>query len=295
MDKIELSTEVIGRLTGRTQTEVVELLKSDESESGFLSGDALTKQVETLIGEKFKSISEQQRGRAKREVLSDFEKQVRQNYGVENRELKGLDLVNHLIDSAKSEKGELTPETIKSHPFFREAMKAKNEELQNVNNEFLGYKAEQKNRAVRSEVERKAKALLLGLNPVLSQNEVRKENQLKMFMSTLSGNFSLDGDKIKVLNEKGDEMLDNNYNPINFDSFVKNRASNFFDFHEVDPSKRSPQDKTKHSPNGNGSNGFNFPKFANIEEATVYLRQLKKEDTKKAMAFAQRINDFVKT
>ena len=294
MDKIELSTEVLGRLTGRTQTEVVELLKSDESESGYLQGDDLVKKVENLVGEKFKSISEQQRGRAKREVLTDFEKQLRSTYNVDNRDLKGADLVDHLINSARSEKSELTPDAIKAHPFFREAMKSKNEELQTVTNQFTTYKADQKNRAVRGEVDRKAKGLLLALNPVLSKNETIKENQVKMFLSSLNGNFSVEGENIKVLGEDGNEVLDQNYNPVNFDSFVKNRASSFFDFHEVDPNKRSPQDRTKHSPNGNGSN-FQFPNFANMGDAMKYLHSLKKEDTKKAMAFAKRINEFVKT
>jgi hypothetical protein len=293
MDKIELNLEVIGRLAGKTGPEVVELLKNDESESGFFEGDALQNKIETIIGDKFKRISDQQRGRAKREVLTDFEKQLRQNFGVDNSELRGLDLVNHLVDGAKNAKTELTPDAIKAHPFFRDAMKAKNEELQKISNDFEGYKRDISNKTVRSEVERKARGILLALNPVLSKNETIKDNQVKMFLASLNGNFKIDGDKIKVLNESGEEALDASYNPLGFESLVKNRAASFFDFHEVDPNKSSPGDKTKHStPNGN--NSFSFPTFANTEEAMQYLRQLKKSDLTKAKAFAQNLTNYIK-
>lgn len=294
MDKIELNLEVIGRLAGKTGPEVVELLKNDESESGFLEGDALQSKIENIVGDKFKRISDQQRGRAKREVLTDFEKQIRQNFGVEKDDLQGLDLVKHLVNSKQPQSPELTPEAIKSHPFFREAMKAKNEELQKISNDFEGFKTNQQRQQTRAEVERKARALLLGLNPVLSKDETRKSNQIKLFLSSLNGNFKLDGDQIKVLNDNGEELLDNSYNPINFNSFVKSNAGNFFDFHEVDPSKRSPTDKSQHKAPNNEEKSYNFPTFASMDEAYKHLKTLKKEDTKKALAFAQNINKFVK-
>jgi len=292
MDKIELNLEVIGRLAGKTGPEVVELLKNDESESGYLQGEALQSTIESLIGNKFKSIADQQRGRAKREVLTDFEKQIRSNFGVKNNDLKGLDLVTHLIDSASNKTTELTPEAIKSHPFFRDAMKAKNEELQKLSADFEGFKTDQQRQRVRAEVERKAKSLLLGLNPVLSKNETIKSNQIKLFLQSLNGNFTVDGDQIKVLNYNGDELLDSSYNAVSFDSFVKASAGNYFEFHEVDPNKRSPNDKTKHAPPN--SNGHTFPTFATTEEAAQYLRQLKKTDLAKAKVFASNLANFVK-
>lgn len=292
MEKIELNLDALGRITGKSKQEVVNLLKSDESESGFLQGEALNEKIEGLFGDKFRSISDQQRGRAKREVMSDFEKSLRSQFSIEDGTLKGLELVNHIISSATPKSAELTPDNIKSSPFFRDAMKTKNDELQQLKSQFDSYKTEQTQRAIRSQVDSKAKSILLAMNPVLSKSEAVKDNQVKMFLTSMAGNFKLGEDGIKVLDKDNNELLDGSYNPVTFDQFVRTKAQSFFDFHEVDPSKKSPQDKTQHSTTKSGD--YSFPTFANMNEAMQYLGKLKQEDTKKAMAFAQNIANFVK-
>ena len=173
--------------------------------------------------------------KAKSEVLTDFEKGLKEKFGVES-DKTGLELVEELV-SKKSEggQGDLTEDVIKRSKVFQDMESNLKKQVTTVKTEYEtkineiqdGYKAEK----TFSNVSQKALQIFNGLNPILPQNKTVADNQVKFFVNTLKDfKFDVQDERIVVMDKDGKVIEDGHGNSRSFEDIVKETASGLFEF-----------------------------------------------------------------
>ena len=174
--------------------------------------------------------------KAKSEVLTDFEKGLKEKFGVES-DKTGLELVEELV-SKKSEGGQggdLTEDAIKRSKVFQDMESNLKKQVTTVKTEYEtkineiqdGYKAEK----TFSNVSQKALQIFNGLNPILPQNKTVADNQVKFFVNTLKDfKFDVQDERIVVMDKDGKVIEDGHGNSRSFEDIVKETASGLFEF-----------------------------------------------------------------
>lgn len=174
--------------------------------------------------------------KAKSEVLTDFEKGLKEKFGVES-DKTGLELVEELV-SKKSEGGQggdVTEDAIKRSKVFQDMESNLKKQITTVKTEYEtkineiqdGYKAEQ----TFSNVSQKALQIFNGLNPILPQNKTVADNQVKFFVNTLKDfKFDVQDERIVVMDKDGKVLEDGHGNSRSFEDIVKETASGLFEF-----------------------------------------------------------------
>ena len=174
--------------------------------------------------------------KAKSEVLTDFEKGLKEKFGVES-DKTGLELVEELV-SKKSEGGQggdITEDAIKRSKVFQNMESNLKKQITTVKTEYEtkineiqdGYKAEK----TFSNVSQKALQIFNGLNPILPQNKTVADNQVKFFVNTLKDfKFDVQDERIVVMDKDGKVLEDGHGNSRSFEDIVKETASGLFEF-----------------------------------------------------------------
>ena len=174
--------------------------------------------------------------KAKSEVLTDFEKGLKEKFGVES-DKTGLELVEEVV-SKKSEGGQggdVTEDAIKRSKVFQDMESNLKKQVTTVKTEYEtkineiqdGYKAEQ----TFSNVSQKALQIFNGLNPILPQNKTVADNQVKFFVNTLKDfKFDVQDERIVVMDKDGKVLEDGHGNSRSFEDIVKETASGLFEF-----------------------------------------------------------------
>ena len=174
--------------------------------------------------------------KAKSEVLTDFEKGLKEKFGVES-DKTGLELVEEVV-SKKSEGGQggdLTEDAIKRSKVFQDMESNLKKQVTTVKTEYEtkineiqdGYKAEK----TFSNVSQKALQIFNGLNPILPQNKTVADNQVKFFVNTLKDfKFDVQDERIVVMDKDGKVIEDGHGNSRSFEDIVKETASGLFEF-----------------------------------------------------------------
>ena len=174
--------------------------------------------------------------KAKSEVLTDFEKGLKEKFGVES-DKTGLELVEEVV-SKKSEGGQggdVTEDAIKRSKVFQDMESNLKKQVTTVKTEYEtkineiqdGYKAEK----TFSNVSQKALQIFNGLNPILPQNKTVADNQVKFFVNTLNDfKFDVQDERIVVMDKDGKVIEDGHGNSRSFEDIVKETASGLFEF-----------------------------------------------------------------
>ena len=174
--------------------------------------------------------------KAKSEVLTDFEKGLKEKFGIES-DKTGLELVEEVV-SKKSEGGQggdITEDAIKRSKVFQDMESNLKNQIKTVKTEYEtkineiqdGYKAEQ----TFSNVSQKALQIFNGLNPILPQNKTVADNQVKFFVNTLKDfKFDVQDERIVVMDKDGKVIEDGHGNSRSFEDIVKETASGLFEF-----------------------------------------------------------------
>ena len=174
--------------------------------------------------------------KAKSEVLTEFEKGLKDKFGIES-DKTGLELVEELV-SKKSEGGQggdLTEDAIKRSKVFQDMESNLKKQITTVKTEYEtkineiqdGYKAEQ----TFSNVSQKALQIFNGLNPILPQNKTVADNQVKFFVNSLKDfKFDVQDERIVVMDKDGKVLEDGHGNSRSFEDIVKETASGLFEF-----------------------------------------------------------------
>ena len=174
--------------------------------------------------------------KAKSEVLTEFEKGLKEKFGIES-DKTGLELVEEVV-SKKSEGGQggdVTEDAIKRSKVFQDMESNLKKQITTVKTEYEtkineiqdGYKAEQ----TFSNVSQKALQIFNGLNPILPQNKTVADNQVKFFVNTLKDfKFDVQDERIVVMDKEGKVIEDGHGNSRSFEDIVKETASGLFEF-----------------------------------------------------------------
>lgn len=174
--------------------------------------------------------------KAKSEVLTDFEKGLKEKFGIES-DKTGLELIEEVV-SKKSEGGQggdVTEDAIKRSKVFQDMESNLKKQITTVKTEYEtkineiqdGYKAEQ----TFSNVSQKALQIFNGLNPILPQNKTVADNQVKFFVNTLKDfKFDVQDERIVVMDKDGKVIEDGHGNSRSFEDIVKETASGLFEF-----------------------------------------------------------------
>lgn len=174
--------------------------------------------------------------KAKSEVLTDFEKGLKEKFGIES-DKTGLELIEEVV-SKKSEGGQggdITEDAIKRSKVFQDMESNLKKQVTTVKTEYEtkineiqdGYKAEQ----TFSNVSQKALQIFNGLNPILPQNKTVADNQVKFFVNTLKDfKFDVQDERIVVMDKDGKVLEDGHGNSRSFEDIVKETASGLFEF-----------------------------------------------------------------
>jgi len=224
---------------------IAELFKDGETE---LSEDQQKEILQKLLDEDAKRVEAIKKSvdtkpafqdgfkKAKSEVLTDFEKELKEKFGLESDKM-GLELVEELV-SKKSEGGQggdLTEDAIKRSKVFQDMESNLKKQITNVKTEYEtkineiqdGYKAEQ----TFSNVSQKALQIFNGLNPILPQNKTVADNQVKIFVNSLKDfKFDVQDERIVVMDKDGKVLEDGHGNSRSFEDIVKETASGLFEF-----------------------------------------------------------------
>ena len=224
---------------------IAELFKDGETE---LSEDQQKEILQKLLDEDAKRVEAIKKSvdtkpafqdgfkKAKSEVLTDFEKGLKEKFGVES-DKTGLELVEEVV-SKKSEGGQggdLTEDAIKRSKVFQDMESNLKKQITTVKTEYEtkineiqdGYKAEQ----TFSNVSQKALQIFNGLNPILPQNKTVADNQVKFFVNTLKDfKFDVQDERIVVMDKDGKVLEDGHGNSRSFEDIVKETASGLFEF-----------------------------------------------------------------
>ena len=174
--------------------------------------------------------------KAKSEVLTDFEKGLKEKFGIES-DKTGLELIEEVV-SKKSEGGQggdVTEDAIKRSKVFQDMESNLKKQVTTVKTEYEtkineiqdGYKAEQ----TFSNVSQKALQIFNGLNPILPQNKTVADNQVKFFVNSLKDfKFDVQDERIVVMDKDGKVLEDGHGNSRSFEDIVKETASGLFEF-----------------------------------------------------------------
>lgn len=238
-------TGLLSKAYNQDTGKIAELLKNGEELSEEQQTEILNKilELDTQRVENIKkSVStkefiEQGYNKAKKEVLTKFEDELKAKFGIES-EKTGQDLVDFIV-SEKAEKGGsgegLTEDAIKRSKFYQDLeSKSKKElaelkttyekQIEDINN---GHNYEK----TFSEVSQKALTIFNGLNPILPQSKTVADNQVKIFVDSLKGfKFEKQDDRIVVMDSEGKVVQDAHGNSRSFEDIVKEQASGLFEF-----------------------------------------------------------------
>ena len=227
--------------------------------------------------------------KAKSEVLTDFEKGLKEKFGIES-DKTGLELVEEVV-SKKSEGGQggdVTEDAIKRSKVFQDMESNLKKQITTVKTEYEtkineiqdGYKAEQ----TFSNVSQKALQIFNGLNPILPQNKTVADNQVKFFVNTLKDfKFDVQDERIVVMDKDGKVIEDGHGNSRSFEDIVKETASGLFEFKANNGGSGSGNGGQ--GPGGSGSSyAGNVPKTFEELEKVMSDTSISIEDRSNIMA-----------
>jgi hypothetical protein len=255
--------------------EVDEILKLDKERV-----EKLTKPDEVALKERFNNGL----AKGKQESLNLHEKSLKEKYNLKS-EKKGVDLVAEIITAnTKSNKtDEMTPEKIKVSKTFLDMIESKdgekqvaiNEALEPLNKQIKGFERQ----STLSIVNRTANGIIDGLNPRFSEDKVKASNQRNVIIDTLGRlNYKVDGERITMLNDKGEQLDDEHGNPVKFEDRVKGITVDLYDLKESKSrksggSEEDDDDKTKKAFKWNGVSPKDQKEYQSLIEKADSLEE----------------------
>ncbi len=262
-----------------------------------LNEDALSSLLEkdasriSAIKEANKGSRDDQYKRGLKEAANRIEGELRDAFGLDE-ELTGAELIAKAkeINPGGTGDGKLTDDKVKAHPAYIALQNAKAEEIKNLNKEWegklKGVETEYSVKATRSTVNQQALQHIRSMNPILPEDASKANKRLNLVTNALASyNFSMDGDKIIVVDENGAQLMNEHNNPITFDELVGGIADDYFDFESGDESTGSG--KGTGNKNEFGKKGFSKIKVPTTpEELEQAMNDAKSPEERTALSEA---------
>lgn len=235
MDLKNVITGLLSRAYNVDNGKIAEILEAENN-----TEEAVLKSILDLDTARVAKLKEADTGKfqegyqkAKKEVLTQFEKDLKAQYGIDSDKM-GLELITEIVTAKTAGSGTKDDDVLK-HPLYQTLetkyrtetariendWKAKLDEIQN------GYKKEK----TFSVIQNKALTQLESLNPILPTNSTVASNQKNWFVNSLKEyEFDVqDGGNIVVMKD-GKVQQDAHGNSVRFEDLVKNIASQNFEF-----------------------------------------------------------------
>lgn len=176
--------------------------------------------------------------KAKSEVLTQFEKDLREKYEIEDDKLIGVDLVEAVV--AARSKGakpkELTDDDVKRHPVYQSLDKATKKQIKDLETDYTGKLAEKDKESARNQtfstVSEKVMEVFTALNPVIPGNPKVAANLQKTFLDRFRGfEYEIQDNGKRILVSKDGKLLEDGHgHSLDFDALIKEQAAELFEF-----------------------------------------------------------------
>jgi hypothetical protein len=199
--------------------------------------------------------------KAKAEVLGDFEKSLREVYGIDS-EATGNELIDAII-TAKAKPGakEITEDDVKKHPAYQAAEKAHKNALKQTQTEwetkYNQREAEFKKGETFGSVSTKALELRNAMNPVIPGNPKVAANLEKAYLEALKGyeyDVQDNGSRIVVMKD-GKVVDDGHGHSLEFEKLVKDIAGGYYEFKQNNGGGNAGNGGTEGAGGGTGGTG----------------------------------------
>lgn len=248
----EAFENLVGKILNVPKDKLAEVIY--ESDGVTLKADAVDV-LATMDAERIKALKEANKteltrmhdtgySKGKGESLAKYEQDLRELYKIDNKELKGADLIKEIV--SKNANVEIDEEKLKLHPRYLELeRKLTNDympktEYEKIKAEFDGYKTEIEKSKIGGAVKADAIKAFRALKPVLSKDPVRATNQETDFANKLlQFEYELQDDGNHIIKRDGKRLENANGHPVSFNDFVKEQASQFFDFEQQEDRSNS--------------------------------------------------------
>lgn len=279
MDLSKILTGLLSKAYKLEDGKIAELLKEDANENDVITSIL---EIDTQRVDKLKTAGDGgkfQEGyaKAKKEVLTDFEKSLKEQYDLKDSDKTGQELIAEILSTkAPSEgkgAGEITDDDVKKHAAYQAMEKNFKKQLADAQKEANDKIAEAEKNFKRNEtfytVKENANVILEGLKPILAKNPTVANTIKNQFFNELKGfDFERQEDGTYLVMKGGKVVEDKHGHSVGFDEIVKSIAGNYFEFQE----------------NNGGSNAGNQNAGGQGSATTTFKSE------KEALAYANDVN-----
>ena len=238
-EQLELAINAIAEFAAQLTNGNTETIASSlKNEDGTFNVAGLTplkakhaEHIQSLNDEKQKKFDD---GDAKgfKRAMTKFERDVKDKFGITS-DSRGLELVSEVVEANKEEPAkapELTDEVVMKHPLYlleQDKTKAAENKLDTAVQDVIdGYRLKETTDSVRDE----AKAIILSLNPVLSENKAVAERQLNLLLDEIMKEKYQKVDGITlILDAEGNPKKNVHGHRVDFSEFIKEQTEMTFD------------------------------------------------------------------
>lgn len=252
-----------------------ETLASLYNEAGELVDFSKILELDADRIRKYKGDNDSQYKRGIKEGAEKIEDSLREKYELDS-ELKGVDLVDHLVVKKIEEAKTAGTKDITKHPEYIKLQVSIDKQLKDRDKEWEGKLIEKEKEIIKAKllekVDKRALTNLESRKPILSEDPRKAQKWKDTYLNELHrGNYMEDGDTIIVLGQDGKPLQTDHGKTITFDEYEKEIADQYFEY-PVSEQRSSPGNKPdtgKPAP----QNGFIAPK--NETELMTRLRDPK--------------------
>lgn len=214
--------------------------KENEFKSSFLDLDKTRIQTIKQTG---KDKFEQGYSKAKKEERAAFEKEIKEQFSIDDDSLMGIDLVKKVAEinakTTKADASKLTEDEIKTHPSvikmlndrdkaFKDQEKALKEDYDTKISQFS-------KKEVFTKVSKTALSILDEMNPVLSTDPIKANNQKNWLLKELEGLDFQESDNDFIPLKEGKRLENDHGHGVSLKQFVQDKAKGLYDFKQADP------------------------------------------------------------
>ena len=224
-----------------------ETLASLYNEAGELSDFSEILKLDAARILKFKSENDSQYKRGIKEGAEKIESALREKYELDS-ELKGVDLVDHLVVKKIEDAKAAGTKDITKHPDYIKLQVSVEKQLKDRDKEWELKLTEKEKEIIKAKllekVDKRALTNLESRKPILSEDPRKAQKWKDTYLNELhQGNYMEDGDTIIVLDREGKPLQTDHGKPVSFDDYEKEIADQFFEYPKSEQ-RSSPGNKT---------------------------------------------------
>lgn len=220
--------------------------------------------------------------KAQSEVLSKFEKELKDKYGV-GSDKKGLELIADIITEKTPAPTDLTDEQVKKHKVYLDLNESIAKQVADAvadkQKELDTFKSGIERKEIITGARQEALTIFDSLKPVLSSDPAKAAKQKELFLKQIeANNFRKDENgKYILLNEDGTDKTNAHGHRVNFNDYVKQTAGEYYDFQQADP-------KGSAGNGGNNGGGGNEGKKYVVRDEADFNKQMEAAKTSEERA-----------